>query len=181
MNLGLEGRTALVFGGSKGLGRATAEALAAEGVAVALIARDPQALKLTANEIGTAYGVNTFGYAADLSDWNSVLRAVQAAEQDLGGRIDVLVNNTIGPPPSDVSGVAPDLWSAQFDAMVLSVLRITDHVLPGMRERRWGRVLTIASSVVVEPAAPLGISGSRRPPSGFRPRSARRSLAGRSR
>lgn len=162
MDLGLRGRTALVFGGSKGLGRGCAQALAAEGVAVALVARGQEALDRAAGEIAANSGVAAYGFAADLADHDAVLREIDRAEQALGGRIDILVNNSGGPPPSGAAGVDPALWTAQFQTMVLSVFRVTDRLLPGMRARRWGRVLTIASTTVIEPIPTLGMSNTLR-------------------
>ena len=162
MDLALRGRTALVFGGSKGLGRGCADALAAEGVDVALVARGREALDRAAGEITARFGVAAHAFAADLADHDAVLRAVDQAEAALGGRVDVLVNNTGGPPPSGVAGVDPALWLAQFQAMVLSVFRVTDRVLPAMRARGWGRILTVASTTVIEPNPALGMSNTLR-------------------
>ncbi|HEY0780104.1 MAG TPA: SDR family oxidoreductase [Gemmatirosa sp.] len=162
MDLGIRGRTALVFGGSKGLGRGCSDALAAEGVAVALVARGREALNRAAGEIAARHGVATYAFAADVADHDALLDAVGRAESALGGRIDVLVNNTGGPPPSGAAGVDPAVWTAQFQAMVLSVIRVTDRVLPGMRARGWGRVLTIASTTVLEPNPTLGMSNTLR-------------------
>jgi 3-oxoacyl-[acyl-carrier protein] reductase len=162
VDLGIRGRAALVFGGSKGLGRGCADALAAEGVDVALVARGREALERAAAEIAARHGVAAHAFAADLADHDAVLRAVGQAERALGGRVDVLVNNSGGPPPSGAAGVDPAVWAAQFQAMVLGVIRATDRVLPGMRARRWGRVLTIASVTVVEPIPTLGISNTLR-------------------
>ena len=162
MDLALRGHTALVFGGSKGLGRGCADALAAEGVDVALVARGQEALDRAAGEITARFGVAAYAFAADLADHDAVLRAVDQAEAVLGGRVDILVNNTGGPPPSGVAGVDPALWAAQFQTMVLSVFRVTDRVLPAMRARRWGRVLTVASTTVIEPNPALGMSNTLR-------------------
>ena len=78
------------------------------------------------------------------------------------GPVDVLINNTGGPPPTPASGQAPELWSTHFQAMVLSVIALTDRVLPGMRERKWGRIVTSTSSGVVAPIPNLGISNALR-------------------
>lgn len=161
MDFGLRGRTALVFGGSKGLGRGCAEALAAEGVNVALVARGADAVRDAADHIAREYGVASIGHAADSGDAEAMARVIDAVEQRFG-TIDILVNNTGGPPPSGVVGVAPELWLAQFQAMVASVVRITDRVLPRMRAQGWGRVLTIASTTVLEPVAALGLSNTLR-------------------
>ena len=158
MDLQLTGRRALVCGGSSGLGRATAEALAAEGVHVALLARDAARLQGVADGINAAATGRAVAVTADLADHPGLLAAVDAAEGLLGGPIEILLNNTGGPPPSGVAGLDPDLWRAQFEAMVLSVFRLTDRVLPGMRAAGWGRILNVASSSVVEPIANLGVS-----------------------
>lgn len=162
MELGLQGRSALVFGGSKGLGRGAAEALAREGVSVALIARDLANVEHAAREITNQHGVPAFGYSADLADAAAVDTAITAAETALGGSIDILVNNTGGPPPTGALGVDPAVWSAHFNSMVLSVIRSTDRIVPGMRSRGWGRIITIASTTIVEPKLTLGISSTLR-------------------
>jgi 3-oxoacyl-[acyl-carrier protein] reductase len=162
MDLEIAGRTALVFGGSKGLGRGVAEALAAEGVHLALIARGRPALDEAARAMAERFGVPVHSFSADLGNHDAVLAAVKDAERALGDRIDILINNTGGPPPSGVAGVDPAVWAAQFHQMVLSVIRSTDAVLPGMRRRGWGRILTVASTTVVEPNPALGLSNTLR-------------------
>lgn len=162
MDLKLNGRTALVLGGSKGIGRGIADALAAEGVAVALVARNPDQVKSAADAIASAHGVAAFGFSADLADWTSIESAIDGARNALGGDPDILINNSGGPPPSGVAGIDPALWSAQFEAMVLSLIRITDAVLPAMRTQKWGRIMTVASSLVVEPSAMIGVSSALR-------------------
>lgn len=161
MDFGIKGKNALVFGGSKGLGRGCADALAAEGVNVAIVARDAALVAQAAHEIAQAHGVAVAGHAADSGDAAATARVIDAVLERFGS-IDILVNNTGGPPPSGVVDVAPDVWLAQFQAMVASVVRITDRVLPGMRAQGWGRVLTIASTTVVEPVATLGLSNTLR-------------------
>jgi len=160
MDFRLNGKSALIFGGSKGIGRGIADALAAEGVAVAMVARTKETLDRAAAEI-TGRGGRAIGIAADLADWPSVERAVGAARAQLG-RIDILVNNSGGPPPSGAAGVKPEVWESQFHAMVLAIFRITDLVLPEMRARKWGRVLNVASYSVIEPIAGIGVSNTLR-------------------
>ncbi|MFZ0658770.1 MAG: SDR family oxidoreductase [Candidatus Binataceae bacterium] len=160
MDLQLKGKSALIFGGSKGIGRGCADALAAEGVAVALVARTKEPLDRSVAEI-TAHGGRAIGVAADLADWASVERAVKTAREKLGA-IDILLNNSGGPPPSGVVGVAPEVWEAQFHAMVLAIFRITDLVVPEMRARKWGRILNVASYSVIEPIAAIGVSNTLR-------------------
>lgn len=160
MDLGLKGKTALVLGGSKGLGRGVAEALAAEGVAVAMLARGKEALDKAVEEM-TARGCRAIGVVADLGDWPSVERAANSARDQLGP-IDILLNNSGGPPPSRVIGVAPEVWEAQFRAMALAFFRLTDLLLPDMRKRGWGRIINVASESVVQPIPQIAISNTLR-------------------
>lgn len=97
----------------------------------------------------------------DLGDLTSIDRHIRTVE-DTFGRVDVLVNITGGPPPTPVTDQEPALWSKQFGAMVLSVIAITDRVLPGMRSAGWGRIITSTSSGVVAPIPNLGISNTLR-------------------
>ena len=160
MDLQIKGKTAIVLGASKGIGRGIAEALAAEGVSVAIVARTQDTIDRTVAEIKARHQ-SAIGFAADLADWASIERAVNAARQQLGP-IDILVNNSGGPPPSGVSGVKPEVWEAQFHAMVLPLFRLTDMLLPDMRARKWGRILTVASYSVIEPIPAIGISNTLR-------------------
>jgi 3-oxoacyl-[acyl-carrier protein] reductase len=160
MDLGLKGKTALVLGGSKGLGRGVADALAAEGVAVAMLARGKEALDKAVEEM-TARGWRAIGVSADLADWPSVERAANSARDQLGP-IDILLNNSGGPPPSRAIGIAPEVWEAQFRAMVLVFFRLTDMLLPDMRKRGWGRIINVASESVVQPIPQIAISNTLR-------------------
>lgn len=158
MDLGLKGRCALVLGASRGLGRAIAETLAAEGAAVIVAGRDRDALAAVAAAIGEAGGEAT-PLRIDLSD----RAGIDAALAGLGDTaVDVLVNNGGGPPPGPVSAVAADVWSAQFETMVNALFRVTAQLLPGMRARGWGRIVNVVSSGVVQPIPNLGISNSLR-------------------
>jgi 3-oxoacyl-[acyl-carrier protein] reductase len=160
MDLGLKGKTALVLGGGGGLGRAIATALAAEGakVAVADIAAD--AIAATEQAL-RAYDVASVGLVWDLADRTSIDANIGKIERALGP-VDVLINNTGGPPPTPASGQDPALWLKHFETMVLSVIAITDRVLPGMRERRWGRIITSTSSGVIAPIPNLAVSNALR-------------------
>ncbi|MBJ7448397.1 MAG: SDR family oxidoreductase [Brevundimonas sp.] len=162
MDLGLSGKRALICGGSSGLGRAVATALVAEGAHVALLSRDVAKLQAVADDLNAMGPGRAVIAPADLADHASLLAAVDVAEAALGGPIEILLNNTGGPPPSGVSGLEPDLWRTQFEAMVLSIFRLTDRVLPGMKAMGWGRILNVASITVVEPVASLGVSNTLR-------------------
>lgn len=161
MDLGIADKRALVMGASRGIGRGIAEALAAEGVRVILCSRDGDKCAAVAQEISEGSGVEAHGIACDLSDPAAIDSAAEYARDTLGG-VDILVNNTGGPPFGDISKVDIETWRSQFETMVLSVFRLTGHMLPGMRERQWGRILIIASTGVVEPIPELGISNTLR-------------------
>src|SRR5260370_22326564 len=160
MDLQLRNKTALILGGSKGIGRGIADALAAEGVAVAMLARNQSVLDSAVSEIKSR-GSRAIGFAADLANWPSIERAVEAARKELG-HIDILLNNSGGPPPSGVVGVSAKVWEDQFHAMVMPLFRITDLLIGDMRARKWGRILNIASMSVVEPIAAIRVSNTLR-------------------
>jgi 3-oxoacyl-[acyl-carrier protein] reductase len=160
MDFGLQGKTALVLGGGGGLGRAISTSLAKEGAKIAVADIDPKAIAKT-QEALASIGAKSIGLEWDLGDLAQIDAHVARIEAELGV-VDVLVNNTGGPPPTPAAGQDPALWSKHFQSMVLSVIAITDRVLPGMRARKWGRVITSTSSGVVAPIANLGISNALR-------------------
>ena len=160
MDLGLRGKTALVLGAGGGLGGAIARAFAREGMRVAIADINADALTATAKDIA-ASGAESLALAWDLGD----LAAIDVHAREIESRfgpVDVLVNNTGGPPPTAAGGQPSELWSRHFHSMVLSVIAITDRVLPAMRERKWGRIITSTSSGVIAPIANLGISNALR-------------------
>jgi len=161
MDLGLAGKRTLVLGASKGIGRGIAAELAAEGARVILASRDGEACAEVAAELARKFDTEVIGTACDMSDLGSVDRVAEFAEQTFGG-IDVLVNNTGGPPFGAVSQVDSETWRQYFDSMFVSVTRLTGHLLPGMRERGWGRILLVTSTGVIEPIPQLGISNALR-------------------
>jgi 3-oxoacyl-[acyl-carrier protein] reductase len=160
MDLGLKGKTALVLGGGGGLGRAIARALAREGASVAVGDINGEALAATVKEIEGA-GAEGLAVQWDLADLAAIEPSIAKIEARFGP-VDVLVNNTGGPPPTPAAGQEQALWSKSFQSMVLSVIAITDRVLPKMRERKWGRIVTSTSSGVVAPIPNLGISNALR-------------------
>lgn len=149
MDLGISGKKALVLGASRGLGRASAEALAAEGVAVWGAAR-------SFTETATSNGITTVH--VDFSDSASVA-ALKQRLIDAGG-VDILVNNTGGPKPGSAQSQTSDDWRAAFETLALPVFELTAAALPFMLERRWGRVITIGSSGIVQPIANLALSNA---------------------
>ena len=160
MDLGIKGRTALVLGAGGGLGGAVALALAREGCQVAIADVSEAGLAQTRAAL-EGIGAKTLPLVWDLADLGAVERQVAAVEAGLGP-VDILFNNTGGPPPTPAAGQDPALWRKHFEAMVLSVIAITDRVLPSMRTRRWGRIVTSTSSGVVAPLPNLAISNALR-------------------
>lgn len=160
MDLGLKGKTALVLGGGGGLGRAIATTLAAEGANLAIADIDPAAIAGTKATLEAIHG-KSIGLVWNLSDLSQIDEHISKIESELGA-VDILVNITGGPPPTPASGQTPALWSEHFQSMVLSVIAITDRVLPNMRARHWGRVITSTSSGIVAPIPNLGISNTLR-------------------
>ena len=160
MDLGIRGRTALVLGAGGGLGGAIAQALAREGVKVALGDIDRDAAEATAATV-RSQGGTALALAWDLADLSVIEPNTARIEKELGP-VDILVNNTGGPKPSPVAGQDAALWQASFQSMVLSVIAVTDRMLPGMRERKWGRIITSTSSGVIAPIPNLGLSNTLR-------------------
>lgn len=136
MDLGLANKTALVQGGGGGLGRAIAVTLAREGVNVAIADINEEALQHTAKAI-EAVGGESLSLTWDLGDLALIESRIAAIEARFGG-VDILINNTGGPPPTTAAGQAAETWQKYFGSMVLSVIAIGDRVLPGMRKRKWG-------------------------------------------
>lgn len=160
MDLGLTGKTALVLGAGGGLGGAIARRLAAEGAVVAAADINLAAAQQTADEISKAGG-RALPLGWDLADLAAGDTCVTAIERTFGP-VDILINNTGGPPPTPASGQPAEAWTKHFQSMVLSVIALTDRVLPKMRERQWGRIITSTSSGVVAPIPNLAISNALR-------------------
>lgn len=160
MDFGISNKTALVFGAGGGLGGAIAQSLAAEGAKVAVADINSEAAQATVDAITRQGGVAK-ALVWDLADLSKIKNNIADIEADFG-LIDILVNNTGGPPPTPVAGQASADWEKFFHSMVVSVIAITDAVLPGMRERKWGRIITSTSSGVVAPIPNLGLSNALR-------------------
>jgi 3-oxoacyl-[acyl-carrier protein] reductase len=156
MDLGLENRRALVTGASRGLGRAIALGLAGEGAEVVAVARDLQRLSALASEAAASAGKIT-ARRCDLADPSAI-----EGLRDVLQQVDVLVLNTGGPPPGAAAEVADATWIKQFEAMFLSVVRLTRLALPGMRKRGFGRILAVVSSGVLQPIPNLAVSNALR-------------------
>lgn len=159
MELGLKGKVALVGGSSRGLGRAVAGELAAEGCSVVLCSRDAGAVQRAAEEIAAQTGVDTLAVATDLSEEAGVEHVISAALARFNG-VDVLVTNTGGPPAGSFASHSPEVWRSAVSQNLESVLNLTRAVLPGMKERRWGRIINITSIAVKQPVDGLILSNS---------------------
>ena len=156
MDLGLKQRRAVVTGASRGIGRAIAAALAAEGADVVAAARNLEKLQDLAGSVAPGTGTIT-ALAADMSQSD----AIQSLAPELE-KADILVFNTGGPPLGRATDITDASWTAQFEAMFLSAIRLTRLALPGMRTRRFGRILLVVSSGVIEPISNLAISNAMR-------------------
>ncbi len=159
MDLGLREKIAIVMAASKGLGRASAEALAAEGARVTIGARDAETLEQTAQEIQQATGSRVLAVPVDVTRAED-LDAIVAATVREFGRIDVLVNNAGGPKPGTFEALGDEYWQAAFELNLLSTVRVIRLVLPHMRKTGSGRIINIVSTSVKQPIDGLLLSNS---------------------
>jgi 3-oxoacyl-[acyl-carrier protein] reductase len=160
MDLGLNDKTALVFGAGGGLGGAIARTLAKEGANIVVADVNREAAQATADAITSGGGKATV-LEWDLADLSIIDAQLKAIEHRFGA-VNVLVNNTGGPPPTPVAGQDAETWQRFFNSMVLPVIAITDRVLPAMKAAKWGRIITSTSSGVIAPIANLGVSNTLR-------------------
>lgn len=162
MDLGLKNKRALILGSSRGLGLGIARALLNEGVGVVVITgRDVQDLTILANKLSLEYKSRVLPVRLDLSEPNAPNVLSEYVTTECGG-IDILVNNGGGPPASLASETTISQWHEYFSILVLRFIELTQLLLPGMRLRQWGRVLTIASSGVLQPIPGLALSNALR-------------------
>jgi 3-oxoacyl-[acyl-carrier protein] reductase len=158
MDLGLRDKVALVAASSRGLGRAVAEELAREGARLVLCARGEAALRETADAIRTT-GAQVEAIAADVSRPADVARVIEAGMRAFG-RIDILVTNGGGPPAGPFESHAAEAWQEAVRQNLGSVVELTRAVLPGMKERHWGRIVNVTSIAVKQPVDNLILSNS---------------------
>ena len=173
MDLGIRGMQALVCGASKGLGRGCAEALAADGVNLTLVARTADALEQTAQQLRTTYGVNVIAIACDITTPEGRAAALAACPQP-----DILVTNAGGPPMGDFRDWQREDWIKALDANMLTPIELIKATVDGMISRRFGRIVNITSSAVKAPIDILGLSnGARSGLTGFVAGLARKTVA----
>jgi 3-oxoacyl-[acyl-carrier protein] reductase len=156
MDLGIDGRVALVTGASKGLGRGIAAALVAEGARVAMTSRTLERVEAAASEVGAAAA-----FAHDSADVDGVPGLVDRVESALGP-VEILITNTGGPPVGAALGLPREQWEAAYRDLVLSPLAFVERVVPGMRERGWGRIVGVSSTAAAEPIDGLMLSNAHR-------------------
>ena len=161
MDLGLKDKVALVAAGSRGLGRAVAEELAAEGASLLLCARDAKTLTETAASIADTFNAHVLAVPADVTVTGDIERLIEAGI-DRFGRIDILVTNAGGPPAGRFEQLTREQWDDAIKLTLLSAVELARQVLPGMKERRWGRIINITSIAVKQPVENLLLSNSLR-------------------
>lgn len=161
MELGISGKRALVLASSRGLGLGIATALSQEGVNVLLCGRSSEKLAENCERINASGKGEADWVRADLAEDDAVTALVKAVEEKLGG-VDILVNNTGGPTPGTTADMSAEKLETYFQTMVLRVITLTNALLPGMKAQGWGRILTVASSGVVEPIPNLALSNTLR-------------------
>ena len=161
MDLGLKNKVALVAAGSRGLGKAVAEELAAEGASLVLCARDSRTLDETAAAISKSSNVPVLAVPADVTVTADIKRVVDTGIERFG-RIDILVTNAGGPPAGRFDQVTHEQWEAAIRLTLFSAIELTRQVLPGMKERHWGRILNITSMAAKQPVENLLLSNSLR-------------------
>lgn len=161
MDLGLRGKVALVAAASKGLGRAVAHELAAEGASVAICSRDAAAIAAAGRDIAAATGAEVLAIAADVADPNAIGAFVDAALARFG-RIDILLTNSGGPPPGRFEALDMAAWQKATELTLFAPVEFARLVLPGMKANRWGRILNVTSIAVKQPIDNLMLSNSLR-------------------
>jgi 3-oxoacyl-[acyl-carrier protein] reductase len=159
MDLGLRGKTALVAAASKGLGKAVAQAFAAEGANVVMFSRSEEAIQSAAREIVSATNSNILGIAADVTNATDLQGVVTATLQRFGS-VDILYNNAGGPKPGFFDTLDDADWQHAVELNLMSAIRLTRLCLPSMRSKHWGRIITGTSSSVKQPLPTLMLSNS---------------------
>jgi 3-oxoacyl-[acyl-carrier protein] reductase len=162
MDLGLKGKSAIVTAASKGMGKACALGLAAEGVRVLMCARTARDLEAAADEVRTRTGAEVLALPADVTRAADVKALVARATEAFNG-VDILIANAGGPPRGNLDEMSDEQWYGAFEVSLLSVVRLIREVLPSMRARRWGRIITIQSVSVKQPVEGLLLSNAVRP------------------
>ncbi len=162
MELGLQDRVAIVAAASQGLGRAAAAGLAAEGAKVVIFSRHKKDIEAAARDISKSTMSEVVSLIADVTKIGDIERVVRTAVERFG-RVDILINNAGGPPVAQFMDLADEQWLEGVSLTLMSVVRLTREVIPHMRKRRWGRIITITSVAAKQPISDLVISSTLRP------------------
>ena len=161
MDLGLKNRVALVAASSQGIGRATAEAFAAEGCRVAMCARNPQVLHAAAEKIRKQTNADVFAEALDVADAEAISRFVAEVARQFGS-VDICVTNAGGPPAKGFLACSQEDWQRALDLNFLSTVYFCREVIPHMQRKRWGRIVTLTSITTKQPVSDLVLSNAAR-------------------
>ena len=163
MNLNLENKNAIVCASSQGLGKAAAIDLAKEGVNLAICSRDQEKIDKAKEEIlqRTEHNIKVIALKADLDSLEDIQIFLQEVEQSLG-EVDILVNNTGGPPPSSFEQISDEDWQNAFNSTMMSAIRLSRSLVPNMKKKEWGRIINISSVSVKTPVNGLFLSNSLR-------------------
>lgn len=159
MNLGISGKVALVTAASSGLGEACALALAAEGASLALCARRMPELERVAAQARERGAPQALAFETDLTREDSIVAMLRGVH-DAFGRVDILVANSGGPKAGSLTQVHGEDWDAAYRGVLRCMLQIVDGVVPGMRERKWGRIVALTSTSVKQPIRTLALSNT---------------------
>ena len=158
MDLGIKGKTAFVLGASQGIGAAIATRLAAEGTNVILASRNMEKLSALADKLKADHGVDAQAYGIDMTDGLAVAEMCEKIRSDF--KPDILLNNAGGPPPGTATGVSDDVWGDAIQSLLMSLIRVSEAALVAMQDRGWGRILTVASSGIIQPIPNLPVSNT---------------------
>jgi 3-oxoacyl-[acyl-carrier protein] reductase len=161
MDLGLKGKRALVMAASRGLGLASARALAREGCNLVVCSRDAARINEAADTLRRDTGVRVQAVAADVSHAEEASRLVEATVAQYGG-LDIVVHNAGGPPAGQFLAMTDEQWQKAFEQNLLSFVRLVNVAVPEMKKNNWGRILTIASSSIKQPIPNLVLSNALR-------------------
>jgi len=159
LDLGLNGRVAIVTGSSQGIGKAIAQGLAREGARVTICARDEERLAAAAKEIASQAGTDVLPIGADLRKAEDIKSLVDRTIEKFG-RIDILVNNTGGPPASFFLETSDEAWREAVSSLLMSVIVCCREALPYMKEHKWGRIINMASFAAKQPVERLVLSNA---------------------
>jgi len=162
MEFGLKNKVALVTASSKGIGKAIAWGLAQEGAKLVICARNKEKLEKTADDIFLGTGVSVFPLSVDLGDADQIQWLIQET-LDLFGKVDILVTNAGGPPPGNFSDAKEEDWMNAVQLTMMSAIRLTRAVIPGMKKQKWGRIIHLTSVSVKQPIPGLLLSNVIRP------------------